>query len=75
MKLLELQEELQMSKAKETRDVLAFMCAECGQGAAVTAGVARLGYSTLRLRKLEMFLLLCVQNVVKALQLLLVLLV
>jgi len=46
MKLLELQEELQMSKAKETRDVLAFMCAECGQGAAVTAGVARLGYST-----------------------------
>lgn len=32
--------------SKKKRDVVAFMCAECGQGAAVTAGVARMNYDT-----------------------------
>lgn len=35
-----------MTDLKTKRNVLVFMCNECGQGAAITAGVARMPYDT-----------------------------
>lgn len=35
-----------MSKSSERKNVVVFMCDECGQGAANTAGVARLNYDS-----------------------------
>ena len=32
--------------SKKQKDIVCFMCAECGQGAAITAGVARMNYDT-----------------------------
>jgi F420-non-reducing hydrogenase iron-sulfur subunit len=41
-----IQEKAEPKKEKKDKNILVFMCNECGQGAANTAGVARMNYDT-----------------------------